>query len=169
MKIAGFVLLQLAALLFTLRYIGTKKRETAFLSSFCAMLEQLGGLLGCEAAPIPELIGELIPRSDGAASVFLQALAVSMDRLGEYSFFALWKNALGSAPALPEGEAVKTLEELGTVLGRYELETQLRAVEGCRAVLCRRLDALRQSLPQTKRLTLGLSLAAAALVGIILI
>ena len=88
---------------------------------------------------------------------------------GIYSFFALWKNALGSAPALPEGEAVKALEELGTVLGRYELETQLRAVEGCRAVLCRRLDALRQSLPQTKRLTLGLSLAAAALVGIILI
>ncbi len=169
MRIAGFALLQLAALLFSLRHIGSKKRGAACLASFCAMLEQLGGLLGREAAPMPELIGELIPRSDGAAEVFLRALAASMDRLGEYSFCALWKNALGAAPALSDREAAQALEELGTVLGRYELETQLRAVESCRAVLCRRLDAQRQSLPQTKRLTLGLSLAAAALVGIILI
>ena len=169
MRIAGFALLQLAALLFSLRHIGSKKREAACLASFCAMLDQLGGLLGSEAAPMPELIGELIPRSNGTAAVFLQTLAASMDRLGEYSFCALWKNALGAAPTLPDREAAQALEELGTVLGRYELETQISAVAGCRAVLCRRLDALRQSLPQTKRLTLGLSLAAAALVGIILI
>ena len=169
MKMAGFVLLQLAALLFALRHIGCKKRETACLASICAMLEQLGGLLGSEAAPMPELIGALILRSDGCAAAFLQTLAESMDRLGERSFHELWENALDAAPIALDPEAGQALEELGSVLGRYELETQLRAVEACRAALCRRLDALRQELPQRKRLTVGLSLAASALIGIILI
>ena len=169
MRMAGFALLQLAALLFALRHIGCKKREAEALASFCAMLEQLGGLLGSEAAPMPELIGALILRSGGCASVFLQTLADSMDRLGERSFFELWNHALDAAPVALEPEDRNTLEELGSVLGRYELEAQLRAVESCRAVFCRRLDALRLELPQVKRLTLGLSLAASALIGITLI
>lgn len=169
MRMVGFVLLQLAALLFALRQIGCKKREEEGLASFCAMLEQLVGLLGSEAAPMPELISALILRSDGCASAFLQTLAGSMDRLGERCFFELWKNALDASSIALEPEDRQTLEELGSVLGRYELETQLRAVESCRTALCRRLDALRQELPQMKRLTLGFSLAASAFIGIILI
>ena len=169
MRIAGFALLQLAALLFSLLHIGSKKRGAACLASFCAMLEQLGGLLGRDAAPMPELIAALAPRAEGESAAFLRMLTASLDRLGEHRFCDLWKSALNDAGLTADRETVRELEELGAVLGRYELETQLRAVEACRSALNGRLEALRQDLPQTKRLTLGLSLAAAALVGIILI
>ena len=169
MRIVGFALLQLAALLFALRRVGCKKREAEGLASLCAMLEQLGGLLESEAAPMPELISALILRSDGYAAAFLKKLDASMDSLGVRSFCELWKCALDTADVVLNTEDRQVLEELGSVLGRYELEAQLRVVESCRAALCRRLDKMRLELPQARRLTLGLSLATSALMGIILI
>ena len=162
-------LLQLAALLFSLRRIGYEKRKAEDLRAFCALLEQLGGALGSEAAPMPELIGSLLPRADGAAAVFLQTLADSMDQLGAFSFFELWKSALYASRAVLDSESARAIAELGSFLGRYELNSQLRAVDACHKSLCIRLETLRQRFPQTERLTLGLSLAASALLGIILI
>ena len=169
MKIAGFVCLQLAALLFALRRIESKKRAAACLASFCALLEQLKGALGSEPAPMPELLDALGTCCDGDAAAFVNLLAASMDRLGERSFRELWTDALSAVPVTADRESGRALLELGTVLGRYELNTQLGAVESCRIVLSRRLDALCRELPQAKRLTLGLCLAASALLGIILI
>lgn len=169
MKIAGFVLLQLSALFFSMRRIGAQKREMEALGSFCAMLQQLDGALGSEAPPMPELICTLTQRCSGAAMLFLRTLGASMDRLGESSFSELWRDAVKAASALSDRDAVQALNELGSVLGRYELDTQLGSVRTCRAALDRRMETLRQELPQTKRLTLGLSLAASVLLGIILI
>ena len=169
MKTAGFILLQLAALLFALKRIALKKRETESLASLCAMLDQLDGLLGSEALPMPELIAELIRRSDREAAAFLESLAASMGGLGQTSFCALWKQAANTALSRMDSNALQMFEELGAILGRFELETQLRAVGACRTALGSRLEELRQELPQIKRLTLGLSLAASALMGIILI
>ena len=66
-------------------------------------------------------------------------------------------------------DAQQALDSLGSVLGRYDLKTQLDAAGTCLRTLRQRQEKLQQSLPQSRRLIFGVALSAAMLLGIILI
>lgn len=169
MKTAGFILIQISALLFCFLRLRSERLEAELLRSFCAMLEQLRGMLSSEASPMPELLTRLARCSEGRAAAFLGVLSDSMEQLGEKSFLELWESALCISCAALCPEAVKALKELGAVLGRYELDIQLDALSACHQTLRGKLDALRRELPGRKRLTYGLSLSASMLLGILLL
>ena len=91
-----------------------------------------------------------------------------MDRLGAVSFQTLWLEALADTAKDVGEDARHALETLGSVLGRYDLDTELSAVDACLRVLRRQQEQLREKAPQSGRLTLGIMLSAAALLGILL-
>ncbi len=167
-KTLGFSFLLLAALLFAVERIRSRDRQIRDLRGFCAMLEQLYGILEAESPPMPELLRTLTGCVDGAAADFIRTLHASLGALGERRFRDLWRAALTANPISRDSAAARELEELGAVLGRYELETQLAALSKCLQALRREEEKARQELPAFRRLTLGLSLAAAALAGILL-
>ena len=168
-KLLGFSIVLLAALVFSLQRIEDQKRLTAALRSYGDMLEQMIGLLEIQAPPIPELLNMLTHCSEGAAAVFVESLSLSMENLGSESFYTLWQKSLSASDGGLDKEALQTLDSLGSILGRYDLKTQLDAITSCLRILRQRQEKLQQSLPQSRRLVLGVTLSAAMLLGIILI
>jgi hypothetical protein len=118
---------------------------------------------------MPQLLQSLLRRCNGEAAAFVSVLLESLDRLGTKSFQELWQYALFSTPLCGDSDALRAMEELGGVLGRYDLDVQLDAAVSCLEILRFRCEKLRQELPKTRQLTFGLSLSASMLLGIILI
>ena len=168
-RIIGFFLLQGASVLFSLQYNGKKKRQLAAMTSFAELLRQLRGILEADAPPMPELLHTLAQRSNGEASAFAERLLAAMDKLGRESFHTLWSKALRENAPPFEDCILPELEALGAVLGRYDLDTQLEAVESCQTLLLRDIDKRREALPQSVRLTFGLLISATLMLGILLI
>lgn len=169
MKLAGFLLLQLAAVWLACQKIASEKEKLQTLQSFCLLLEQLSGALQSEASPMPELLQTLKRRTDGQAGAFLEALTTSMDALGRLSFQELWCHALEKSALDLDDASRQSLAELGSVLGRYELGVQLDAVSACLTELRKRVSLAETALPRDSRLTLALALSASAFLGIMLI
>lgn len=168
-RLAGFLLVQLAAALFARGRIAESAACTGALRSFCNMLDQLRGLLESDGSPMPALLQTLAGRADGAARTFVAALLDGLGSLGSVSFHTLWTQALTETAALLEADMRRELDALGGVLGRYELSTQLDALDHCRRCLRERLEARQRTQAQDTRLTLGLSLSVSLLLGILLI
>jgi len=167
-KLLGFSLILTAALVCSAQRIRDWKARSAALEAFCEMLSQLRGILEVQAPPMPELLDALSRCSGGAAERFVKQLCQAMDRLGAVSFQTLWLEALADTAKDVGEDARHALETLGSVLGRYDLDTQLSAVDACLRVLRRQQEQLREKAPQSGRLTLGIMLSAAALLGILL-
>lgn len=168
-RLTGFVLLQAAALLYARGRVMDRRREYAALRSFCDMLDQLRGLLENDASPMPELLRKLSERSTGEARRFAQALSISMEELGTRSFQQLWQQALADEADLPVQTVGQELRALGGVLGRYDLQSQLDALEACRRVIRQAMEERGRTQPQDMYMTVGLALSASLLVGILLL
>lgn len=168
-RLAGFVLLQLASALFALRRVTDSRRRTEALRSFCDMLDQLRGLLESDGSPMPALLQTLSGRCGGEAGAFIGMLNASMGSLGRSSFDALWKKALSACALSIDTDTKRELEALGGVLGRYDMATELDALDTCRRHLRTLLDAHLNAQSQDTRMTIGLSLSASLLLGILLI
>lgn len=169
MKLTGFVLLQLSALMFLRRRLAAEKRRAENAASFRNMLEQLLGLLERESSPMPELLQSLQKHMHGAAARFVSALLDSMDMLGVHSFQELWRRALYAGSEDMDQELLRILEEPGAVLGRYELPRQLDAVSLCLDELRRYCEKQQREQPQKARLTVGITLSVSLMAGILLL
>ena len=168
-QLMGFVMLQLAAALFAYKRITEAKHQTDALRSYREMLEHLRGLLESDGSPMPALLETLLKCCCGEAEQFVSSLNAEMDHLGQLPFRELWRRALSeNAPALEE-EAKQELDALGSVLGRYDLKTQMDSIDACRRILRQRLEERQNMQMQDTRVTLGLSLSASLLLGILLI
>ena len=168
-RAVGFALLLLSALVWAGERVRERAAQNEVLAAFCALLAQLYGLLETEGAPMPELLHTLTERTDGAARDFAALLSASLPALGERSFEELYRAALEQNPVARDRDARRELASLGAVLGRYELRTQLEAVSDCLSALRGELEKRRGEACDSGRLTLGLALSGAALLGIILL
>lgn len=143
------------------------KRHIALLEALCASLRITAAELGTRLRPLPELISELSERG-GAAGGFYADIARELDSIGEKDFSGLWSAALDKLQFLSIDER-ETMNELGAVLGRYELQEQLDSIGLCLDVLSRKALELRTEYPERRRLILGLSAAAGFTTLIVLI
>ena len=168
-KALGFSLLLTAALLFSAQRLTEGKRKMAALDCFCVMLTHMRGILENQAPPMTELLEALSRCCEGEAGVFILRLRQGMERLGSASFQELWQEALSASVSESDTEILRELDALGSVLGRYDLETQCASIDNCLSSLRRSRERLQASLPQSGRLTFGIALCAALLLGVLLI
>jgi stage III sporulation protein AB len=132
------------------------------------MLEQLQGLLENDASPMPELFRKLSKRCEGESGVFVDAMNNAMPELGKRSFQELWQCALSQTSSLAGAEK-QELRMLGSLLGRYDLDSQLKALSDCREVLHKSMEKMENDQMRKPYMTVGLSLTASLLLGILLI
>ena len=168
-QLMGFVMLQLAAALFAYKRVTEARHQTDALRSFGEMLDHLRGLLESDGSPMPALLEALLQNCSGEAECFICTLSASMDYLGQLSFQSLWRQALSESTSDLNEEAKQELDALGSVLGRYDLKTQMDSIDACRRILRQRLEERQNMQMQDTRVTLGLSLSASLLLGILLI
>lgn len=168
-KIFGAALIIAALSLGALSYLKQHRERMRLLEQLSAALDMAVGELSLRALPLPRLFELLSGRTQGAAAEFFSALCEGMDRLGDENFSTLWDEAAtGKLPGLMPEER-EELMRLGAVLGRYELERQLEALHACSAVLGDALCRTRRDYPERRRLALGMSACAGALMIILLI
>jgi len=168
-KLLGFLAMQASAVLLSVQQYSGKRKKLENLRAFCEMLQQLSGILASAAPPMPELLQILLQRTRGDARLFTERLCRSMDMLGKNSFQELWNRALTEASPPFSDDIMSEFGALGDILGRYELDAQLLALEACRKKLQRHTELLRDELPRTSRITFGLLLTSTLMIGILLL
>ena len=145
-----------------------KKQRIETLRGLCAALELMEAELGTRLSPMPELVGLLAGKMGGQTGAFFSHLSSLMEKLGAEDFSALWQEAANAMLDALDAADLDELCRLGHILGQYELDKQLAAVRLCAAALRSGLDAAEKEYPGEKRLGLGLSTAAGALLIIAL-
>ena len=100
---------------------------------------------------------------------FFDRICADMDELGEKSFSEIWRSGVaGELRMLGEG-AADTVGALGDSLGGSELALQCEALENAAHEMERLARKEREALPGERRMSFGLSLAAGAMLVIVLI
>ena len=143
-ELLGQLLLLLGcASLGVLRGLELKKR-TACLWAFRRALSLLTRELSFSLRPLTDLLDQAAGETTGPAGTFFTACRENFLAGGGESWADSWQQALAETP-LPLTEPDKqVLAQVGDVLGRYDGESQRRALEGLGEALDGCLDQSRQ-------------------------
>lgn len=168
-RLLGTLLIAGASLTLGLTYVAGEVRKLNDLSSMLLLLKEMRGELGARITPLPQLMELVSRRCGGAAGNFARGLHLRMGELGEKEFSVLWNESLKAfLPDLGKEEK-DALHVLGRSLGRYELDRQLSELDICMGCLESRIAVYSSSLPEKKRMGLGMACSLGALLLIVLI
>ncbi len=117
------------------------RRRAETIAALLGMLDRMESELSYRLTPLPALMGRL---AEGSGKLLAAALEQCRDKLRDperQPFREIWEEAVAWNLDLPLAEEErKNLEELGRMLGRYDLEGQLRSIQNAKAGLKRCLD-----------------------------
>lgn len=168
MRVLGASLVLSAAGLIGLLLLGEKRRRMEACCSLSAALRLLRGELSSRNAPLADGIEKAKQAAKGTGKELMTLVSLGLSELGERSFREIWDQALDVCCPLLSLETAEELKSLGAVLGDFDLETQLQALDTCMM----RLDELRESgkrnYPAQRRLLLSLTLAGGFFLVILL-
>jgi len=106
------------------------KAHTKSLSALINSLSIMQGEICVRLTPLPEIIEMLAENAQAEAQPFFALCSEKMKQLGKRSFSSIWKEAVNESYAgeLKSAE-LEVLEELGGVLGRYNVKEQQSSIE----------------------------------------
>ena len=168
MRIIGIMLIAAAAVYGGVSYTALKKEQLNELEALCHMLRLMQDELETRALPLTELASLLEARTENAGKVLLSGLLLRLPELGSQDFQSIWEESVTESVKHSEG-AARLLCKLGSFLGRYDVDSQLDALRSCREAMEKLRTAAAETLPQTRRLGMGLALTSGALIVITLI
>lgn len=148
-------------------YTALKREQLNELEALCHMLRLMQDELETRALPLPELAAQLEARTEDAGKTLLSELLRRMPELGSRDFQNIWEESV--TESVKHSEAARLLCTLGSFLGRYDVNSQLDALRSCREAMEKLRTAAAETLPQTRRLGMGLALTSGALIVITLI
>lgn len=142
---------------------GRVKELQSLIRGFEMILREMGYRL----APLPELFEQAAAQSGGHTALFFRLCAQGAEHLNGRTFQVVWQQAVEAGELRLERGDLDILEQLGSVLGRYDGDSQLCALK--KAV--ERLELQREEAEEQSR-RLGrvyrvLSVAAGALILIL--
>lgn len=168
MKLPGAVLILAAACLTSALSLRERKRRLDGCLSLAAALELLRGELSSAAAPLSLGIEKACAHAAGSGKVLLLSVREGLRDLGELSFDEIWDKALSGTDPWLEETVRSELRRLGSVLGRFDLDTQLRSLDACISLLTQQWERQRKAYPEERRVLIGLSSGLSALLVILL-
>lgn len=139
------------------------------LRQLTAGLETMTRELDYRLAPLPELLEQAAEQTGGRVERFFSLCAQGAGHLNGRSFLSVWRQAAEAAQLRLEQTDLAFLEQLGGVLGRYDGETQRRALDTAIARLEEQRAAAAEQSCRLGRVYRVLSLTAGAFLMILLI
>ena len=149
-------------------YTALKREQLNELDALCHTLRLMQDELETRALPLPELAAQLDTRTENAGKALLSGLLRRLPELGSRDFQNIWEECVTESVKHSE-EAARLLCTLGSFLGRYDVDSQSEAIRSCRETLEKLRTTAAETLPQTRRLGMGLALTSGALIVITLI
>lgn len=169
MRLVGAALLSGGSVLLGFCAVRHMDRRVGDLGWLVTGLETMIRELDYRLAPLPELLDRAAGETEGSAALFFRLCARGAEHLNGRSFRTVWCQAAEAAQLRLEQPDLALLEQLGGVLGRYDGDSQCKAL---RASAQRLEEQRRQAAEQRGRLgrVYGiLSLTAGAFLVILLI
>lgn len=136
-----------------------------FIASFELMERELNGRL----TPLPELLRLVCGSTKDDVKSFYLLCSSSWERKRDRPFSALWRASLAAAQLRLRDEELLIIESLGEVLGRYDGESQCRAVRETVEKLKESLADAKERQARLGRVYGALGMTAGAFLIIILI
>ena len=156
MKGVGALLVMASCLYYCRQICQGKRLRIRELRGLIECLEHMLGELELRGASTPELLGRMCELSEGETGVFFHRLKEAMSRLGEESFSLLWRETAAQALRFLSPGELDEMIRAGAVLGRLDLEAQLRALRFLRGVLQNAMEDEQRSFPLRRKLLYGL-------------
>ena len=128
-RLLGAALLTLGGLGAGLTAVGRLTGRVQDLRGLESAVEALERELGWRLAPLPEALGRAAEGASGRTARLLRLCAGEASALEGRPFRQVWTECVSAAQLCLEREDAAILEELGSVLGRYDGDSQLRALE----------------------------------------
>lgn len=169
MKTAAYFAMAASMLLASVQAVRLKREQLGLLRELLAALELMEGELVLRNSPLPELLSELSETLNGDAKRMICTCLDKLSGLQDENFSVIWKNAAEECCSSLGERELSAFVRLGTSLGRYDLETQLRDIRNTQHLLRKSLEEAERSFPAQRKLWLGLGASAAALLGVILV
>lgn len=167
MKMIGAVMILAAAALIGFSLLREKRERLLGIRSLAMALGRLRGELSTRASPLAEGIEKASSSSNGMGKNLMCCVSKRLHDLGERSFSELWNAALLESCGRLEKHDLEELKDLGAVLGRFDLELQLRALDGCISFLEDRWEKGSAAYPADRRLLLSVTLAMSSVLVIL--
>lgn len=168
MKLLGAILIMASAFLACVLLLREKKKRQEAYRSLAAALELLRGELSTGGIPLDLGVERAYLHAEGPGKACLSAVRDGFPELGESSFAEIWDKALRETCSWLSPDTQTELKKLGGVLGRFDLDLQLRSLDACVSDLKEQWQRLRNEYPSQRRVSLGLSFGLSALLVILL-
>ena len=168
MKYIGALLCVAAFILSGFNYLENEKKKTRAFSGLSEALAIMKNEICAKLPPLSELIRRSAGDSEGCVQHFFRKVLSGFSEIGEKEFSAIWNEAAGESFPFFTAEVRGKLCRLGTVLGQSACETQEEALENTAAFFRREAEKMKEKMPGTGKLVLGLTTCAGFLTVIIL-
>lgn len=150
-----------------LRKIDSLKTRITALEGMIYAVEYMRSEIYFRLTPIPEIIKELAKITQPPLGAFFTQCAEDIDN---EEFELLWKEALRlKLNDILTDEDIRTLGQLGSVLGRYDLEGQLRSIDSAVAHLTKSKEAAELDKSSNSKVYAALGMAAGVAAVVIII
>ncbi|MDO4815391.1 MAG: stage III sporulation protein AB [Bacillota bacterium] len=133
------------------------------------MLDSVKSELCTSRTPMNRIIQRIEQNSRGEVNRFAGSLLASMDRLGEAEFSSLWRDTATDVFGVLPQDCITELSELGTCLGRYDMDMQLEAIDRCKHKISNNIDDLRPKNGKIQKMYIGLYGGTGLIIAIMLI
>ncbi len=170
LRLVGAILVAGGATAVGLAAAGMLKTRVDVLSSLVLALDTIHTEITFRLTPLPELMRLLEKQTSPPANELFINCTKHMDELGQKTFSSIWITAVEESAALGlTRDEKQILEELGVFLGRYDAESQVKAIAYTRHRLQRVLDGALDDRQKQGKLYKMLGVITGAAVVIILI
>lgn len=169
LRLAGALLLAGGMGMLGFAAAGRLGRRVNTLAALAGALELIARELSFRLTPMPELLERLAGRAAHPADLLFVHCRDGLKDLGEVSLGQLWREGLRLEPLGLDQRELAALDSLGDVLGCYDGEGQLAALEQVRSELEQALAEAREERIRLGRVYQTVGAAAGAVLVILLL
>ena len=168
MKLIGAILCIAAFLLSGTVSLENEKRKAEAYGGLSAAFTNMKNELCAKLLPLTELTARAEESSEGCVKQLFKRVLRGFDEIGEKDFSVIWNEAVRESFPFFTQEQRRALCQPGAVLGQSAGETQRDCLENTAAFFKAEEMKMKESLPGTEKLALGLSACAGFLTVIAL-
>lgn len=169
LRLAGALLLAVGAAWPGFSAAGRLSRRVTLLETLLAAVERMEREIAFSLTPLPRLFSDLAEECPPPAGAFFACCRDGLEELRTCPLARLWLRALEETLPELEGRGRAALAELGSSLGRYDGDSQRRALARAEEELLRALEEARGERDKQGRVYRVLGVTAGAFLVILLL
>ncbi len=135
LKAAGAILILFSALYYGMAGYLRLKTRLNVMKDMTSALEIVKGEIKTKQMSVPDIICLLSRSTEGNVRQIFKNCEIRLSMIGEKTFFEIWKESIDEERSLTDDEKA-IIADVGKVLGRYDVETQLLSIDRT----CRELE-----------------------------